>query len=120
MHELSVALDLVDVASREARKLGDVRVVAVRLRVGPLAGVAPDALRFSFDVASAGTAVEGARLEIEQDDLMGWCATCAQTRLLRSVQQQRCSMCEQPVAEVLGGDDLQLTALEVADAAPDR
>jgi Zn finger protein HypA/HybF involved in hydrogenase expression len=51
---------------------------------------------------------------------MGWCATCAQTRLLRSVQQQRCSMCEQPVAEVLGGDDLQLTALEVADAAPDR
>jgi hydrogenase nickel incorporation protein HypA/HybF len=65
MHELSIATALVEVACEEAlhRRLG--RVQALHVRLGPLAGVVKDALMFSFDVAAAGTAIEGARLEIE-------------------------------------------------------
>ncbi|MDQ4080994.1 MAG: hydrogenase maturation nickel metallochaperone HypA, partial [Gemmatimonadota bacterium] len=65
MHELSIALELIELASAETHRLGDPRVVSVRVRVGPLSGIVHDALRFSFDIAAAGTAVEGARLEIE-------------------------------------------------------
>ncbi len=44
--------------------VGAARVTAVRLEVGKLACVAPEALRFCFDVCAQGTCLEGARLEI--------------------------------------------------------
>jgi hydrogenase nickel incorporation protein HypA/HybF len=85
MHELSIALELVDLASAEAERLGEITVVALHVRIGPLSGVLSDALRFSFDVAAAGTVIEGARLEIDRTEGTG--------------------------------DELTLTALEVADRA---
>jgi hydrogenase nickel incorporation protein HypA/HybF len=50
MHELSIALGLIDLAVEEASRQGDVKVATLYLRIGRLAGVAVDALRFSFDV----------------------------------------------------------------------
>jgi hydrogenase nickel incorporation protein HypA/HybF len=66
MHELSIALSLVELAADELARLGDVRLHAVHVRVGTLSGVVADALRFSFDVAADGTTVAGATLEIEE------------------------------------------------------
>jgi hydrogenase nickel incorporation protein HypA/HybF len=66
MHELSIALGLVELASEEAARQGRVRVETLYVRVGALSGVVPSALRFSFDVAAGGTAIEGAVLEIEE------------------------------------------------------
>jgi hydrogenase nickel incorporation protein HypA/HybF len=65
MHELSIAVSLVDAICDELPRLGDVSVRAVRIRVGALSGVVPDALMFAFDVAADGSRVAGARLEIE-------------------------------------------------------
>ena len=121
MHELSVAVELVELALAEARRLGDVRVVAVHLRLGPLAGVVEPALLFSFDVAAAGTALEGARLEIEHEPVVAWCVTCTQARPLASILQRRCPVCDQPTPDVVAGDSLELTRLEIIDdASPDR
>jgi hydrogenase nickel incorporation protein HypA/HybF len=65
MHELSIALGLIDTICEELPKLGAVSVRSVHLRVGALSGVAPDALTFAFDVAADGSPIAGARLEIE-------------------------------------------------------
>jgi hydrogenase nickel incorporation protein HypA/HybF len=66
MHELSIAVSLVDTICDELPRLGDgVRVCAVRLRIGSLSGVAPAALTFAFDVATADSPIAGARLDIE-------------------------------------------------------
>ena len=118
MHELSVALELVDLAVAEARRLGDVRVVALRLRLGPLAGVVEDALLFAFEVAASGTEIEGARLDIEKEALTAWCASCADVRVLDSMQYRRCPICDQPTPDVMTGHTFELTALEVVDNAP--
>jgi hydrogenase nickel incorporation protein HypA/HybF len=61
MHELSLMEDLVETISE---RLGEARVVHVRLEVGKLAGVMPDSLRFCFDVCVRGSTLEGAELEI--------------------------------------------------------
>lgn len=120
MHELSIAVDLVELAAAEAQRLGDVRVRAVHLRIGPLSGVVNDALAFSFELAAAGTAVEGARLEIETEAVQVWCNTCAATRVLANLQHRRCPTCNELTPNLLSGDALQLIALEVVDAAADR
>jgi hydrogenase nickel incorporation protein HypA/HybF len=67
MHELSIALSLVDAVCDELPRLGDrVTVRSVRVRVGPLSGVVPHALAFAFEVAVDESPIAGARLEIEE------------------------------------------------------
>jgi hydrogenase nickel incorporation protein HypA/HybF len=63
VHELALMSDLVDTV---IERFGDKRVHVVRLVVGARSGVAADALRFSFDVATQGTAIEGAVLELRE------------------------------------------------------
>src|SRR6266576_2762149 len=67
VHELSVALDLIDAVCDELPRLGTgARVQRIHIRVGPSCGVVTDALRFAFDVAKAGSAIESAELEIDE------------------------------------------------------
>ena len=66
MHELSIAVSLVELACEEVERRQLPRVQALHVRVGPLSGIVTDALRFSFDVAAAGTPIEGALLKVEE------------------------------------------------------
>jgi hydrogenase nickel incorporation protein HypA/HybF len=66
VHELSIAMSLVELACEEKEKRQLPRVQAVHLRLGLLSGVVREALVFSFDVASAGTSIEGAALRVEE------------------------------------------------------
>ena len=117
MHELSIALSLVEAACEKAAELGDVRVEALHLRLGPLSGVVRDALLFSFDLATAGTAIEGARLEIEDVPVIVFCPGCGEERPLPSIQSFRCPVCGTLAPEVIQGRDLELAALEVTENA---
>jgi hydrogenase nickel incorporation protein HypA/HybF len=115
MHELSIALCLVDLACEELRRLGDVRLEALHVRVGQLSGVVKDALMFSFDAAATGTPLEGARLQIEDVPVTVWCRACAAERALRTVTQRRCPVCQELTPEIVRGEDLELVGLEVVD-----
>lgn len=67
MHELSIALSLVDAVCDELPRFGSgTRVRAVHVTVGALSGVVAEALSFSFEVAAEGSAIDGACLEIRQ------------------------------------------------------
>ena len=116
MHELSIALSLIDAASEEMSRLGVARVNTVHLRLGLLSGVVKDALLFSFDVAAAGTPIEGARLEIEDVPVTVWCDACDATGELASIARRRCPACDTPTPDILTGEELELTAMEVVDA----
>ncbi len=121
MHELAIALNIVEVAAERASPFPGSRVEAVHLRLGPLAGVAKDALLFSFDAASRGTVLEGARLVIEEVPVAVFCVRCRTERVVGDQVRLRCPVCGTPAAEVTRGRELELTALEVSDdAAPDR
>jgi hydrogenase nickel incorporation protein HypA/HybF len=115
MHELSIAMSLVDIATEEIEKLGDVHIDAMHVRLGPLSGVVEDALRFSFDLVAQGTSVQGARLEIEHVVLSVHCTECDTTRYPASVQHLRCPVCDAPTPDIVRGKDLELFALEVRD-----
>ena len=66
MHELSIALSVLDIVRTAAAESGLASVTIVRLRVGRASGVQPDSLRFAFDCSKAGTPAEGALLEIDE------------------------------------------------------
>jgi hydrogenase nickel incorporation protein HypA/HybF len=66
MHELSIAMSIVEVASEEAERQGGARVGAVHLKLGKLSGVVREALLFSWDLACDETPIAGAKLAIEE------------------------------------------------------
>ena len=114
MHELSIAQALIEAAGEAA---GAARVTRVRVRVGALSGVAPEALRFSFDVAAAGTACEGAELEIDCIELAVRCPVCRQEKVPAEPYLLICPDCGSS-APRLRGRELELVELELVDHDP--
>ena len=116
MHELSIAYNLVEIADEAARKAGAVRVKVVYLRLGALAGVVEDALRFGFPVAAVGTLVEGAELRIEPVAVQVQCDHCAAPRTLTPPYAFRCPVCGQPAVKLVQGRELQIESIEIEEA----
>lgn len=113
MHELSIAMNIIDMVTEESHRLGGPRVEAVHLRIGQLSGVVHEALRSSFELATEGTPLAGVRVVIEDVPIQVQCAVCGAPRLIRSVRDFRCVECDTPSAEVVAGRELLITALEV-------
>jgi hydrogenase nickel incorporation protein HypA/HybF len=76
MHEVAIMEAALAMVQRHADENHARRVNRVLLRIGALAGVEIDALRFAFDVVSHGTAAEGAVFEIEQVPVAVYCQGC--------------------------------------------
>jgi hydrogenase nickel incorporation protein HypA/HybF len=76
MHELGLMQNIVDTVQEYAQKNNLSKVVKVRLEVGKLSGVVPEALEFCFEVCVKQTVLEGAVLEIERVAAMGKCKAC--------------------------------------------
>jgi hydrogenase nickel incorporation protein HypA/HybF len=115
MHELSIALGIIEVASEELSNHGDARISAVHLKLGALSGVDKDALLFSFDVAAEGTPLQGARLEIDAVPVVIFCAKCGAEREIECIQQLVCSVCGELSSNVSRGRELQVVALELEE-----
>ncbi|HYM76729.1 MAG TPA: hydrogenase maturation nickel metallochaperone HypA [Candidatus Dormibacteraeota bacterium] len=114
MHELSIAMSIVDAATDEAKQRG-VQVSAVHLRLGALSGVVKDALLFSYEVACQDTPLEGSRLIVEDVPVVVFCARCKDARTLESVQSFSCPVCGVPTMDVRQGKELEVFALEVEE-----
>jgi hydrogenase nickel incorporation protein HypA/HybF len=114
MHELSIAMSIVDMAREEA-ELREVVIDAVYLELGLLSGVMADALLFCYEIACSGTVLEGSRLVITQIPVEVYCLSCKAPKTLTSIQWFCCPECGSPTPEVIHGKELQITALEVQD-----
>ena len=114
MHELSIALSIIEGVGEEARKHGDAKVCSVHLKLGPLSGVVKEALLFSWQVACEGTPLAGADLLIEDVPVTVFCTVCQSERSLASIQYFFCPVCESATPEVIRGKELQVVALEIA------
>jgi hydrogenase nickel incorporation protein HypA/HybF len=118
MHELSIAENLIEIASNAAQAAGVQHVQAVHLRLGALSGVVADALQFSYEVAAAGTLLEGSQLVIQAVPAAIYCAVCAQVVELPTIQAFCCPVCGTFSTDVRQGRELEIISLEVEDEQP--
>lgn len=113
MHELSIALSIIDGVTEEAAKR-NAQVEAVYLRVGRLSGVDKEALRFSYQVASQETSLADSRLEIEDVDVVIHCPVCHADRPAKAFPLLLCADCGTAADRVVQGDELEIHRLELA------
>jgi len=112
MHELSIAQALVEQVEEIVKREGAAGVESVKVSVGGLSGVEPDALDLAFPVATEGTLADGATLVIEKIPAVLTCRSCKQVSH-PELAFMICEQCGSTDVELKGGRELLLTAVEL-------
>lgn len=108
MHELGLCASVVDAVERRAAGRP---VARVRVRVGALLHVHPEAFGQSFEVAAAGGAAEGAQAELVVVPARAACGACGAGFDVYS-PPAACPACGEIAFEVDGGEELTLESIE--------
>ncbi len=114
MHELSIAISMIDQITEESENRGGLQIEAVHMKLGIFSGVDKDALLFAFELACEGSPLEGSRLVIESIPLVIYCAACQKDRTPPSVYQLSCPDCGSPGQKIVTGREIEVASLEVA------
>lgn len=113
MHELSIAVGIVEAVSEQASSRGFARVDAVTILIGELSGVDKGALSFAWELAAAGSVAEGSRLTFRDVGLRVKCPSCGAERTPPSAWQLACPTCPAVPPDIIAGRELHIVALEV-------
>lgn len=119
MHEMSIANSVLDALEKEARRFPGGRITKVGLRIGELAGVDPGALSFCLEAVVRETAWQPVEFEIEYSPRRHRCRRCAEEFAVNNFDIV-CPSCGDPNTVFAGGDELDLTFLEVEENEPCR
>jgi hydrogenase nickel incorporation protein HypA/HybF len=111
MHELSIALSLIELASEHARRAGAGRITRLNCRVGALLQIEDDLLRDAFEAARPGTPCEAAELSIEKAPLRAQCPRCRRSFVVKD-WDWNCPICRAEGEPLDGGDELELVSIE--------
>jgi hydrogenase nickel incorporation protein HypA/HybF len=112
MHEVSICESILDIVREQAAKEGATKVTSVRLKVGEMAGVVEDALRFAFEVVSKDSIAEGASLIVDNVPLTARCKSCNRTFHIIGYAFC-CAHCDSPEIEIISGRELQIEDIDM-------
>ena len=117
MHEVNIAEAVLKAVQTEAMRHPGSLPRKVGVRVGELAAVDPEALRFCFEAIIRGTDLESLLLEVEVCPLRHRCQNCGQEFVVRDYDF-RCPQCGREGGVCISGDELDLAYLEVEEYEP--
>lgn len=112
MHEVGIIQSTLTLAEQYARNAGAEGIIEIRLQVGQMTGVVPEALQYAFTILREGTLAEAAQLVVEYVSAVCWCATCRREFEAGGLFGV-CPDCGTPSGEVRRGRELDLISMEV-------
>ncbi len=113
MHEIAIMKSTLEIAGERAQLENAFAIDVIRLRVGVLSGVVPEALEFAFETLKNGTLAEHGKLEIERVPAIFTCSVCGR-ETERDFIEYDCPKCGGMLALRGGGSDLELAQMEVS------
>jgi hydrogenase nickel incorporation protein HypA/HybF len=111
MHELAIAQGIVNILNEQMKIHNLVTIQSVELRVGVLRGVEIASLNFGFSALTAGSPLEGARLNVSEVPIQGRCVQCGRHITLKSWLDD-CPLCSGSRVEIVSGKELEIVAIE--------
>ena len=112
MHELSIALGIIDIATEEAQRRGAV-LAAVHVKLARSPGWSARRLESAYELAREGTPAADSRLVIEQCPVVVRCAACGAEGEVASIQLLQCPRCGASAGEVISGRQMEVVAIEL-------
>jgi len=113
MHEVSICEHLLSLLAQEAGRHGVKRIIRLRVEIGRLSCLDPEALHFAFDALTPGTIAEAAELQIDRPPVRANCRDCAAMVELNS-RFDSCPLCGGTRLELHSGDEMRLLEMEAA------
>jgi hydrogenase nickel incorporation protein HypA/HybF len=117
MHEMGIANSILEAVRTESQRYPVSRPVKVGVRLGELAAIDPESLRFCFDALILETDLEGLLLEIDWKERRHRCQSCAHEFAVRDYDFE-CPECHAVNSECIAGDELELAYVEVEENEP--
>jgi hydrogenase nickel incorporation protein HypA/HybF len=112
MHEFSIAMDIVDIATASARETEAIVVKEIEVEVGQLSGVVMEALEFSLEAAVKGTMLEAARRNLVRIPGRARCTRCSREYDTDSLFEP-CPECGALAPDIIRGRELRVKSLTV-------
>jgi hydrogenase nickel incorporation protein HypA/HybF len=116
MHEIGIANSVLELVRTEARRFPGRHICKVGVRIGELAGVDPDAMRFCFEALVNGSDLAPLALDLEYRPRRQECLACRNI-FVAPIEQPACSECGSMDSRLVTGDELELAYLEIEDGA---
>ena len=112
MHEVGIMQSILSTALQAAEEEGAESIEVIRLRVGQLMGVVPEALDFAFECLKPGTPAENGRLEVDYIIPEFECAGCG-VRFQAPQPRYDCPACSGTDCRMVKGRELEVVNLDV-------
>ncbi|MBW1802184.1 MAG: hydrogenase maturation nickel metallochaperone HypA [Deltaproteobacteria bacterium] len=109
---MSIAQGLIDIIREEMVKNNAKKLRSVRLHIGELSAVVPEALSFCFEVITNETELEGTQLIMDMIPLRGFCPSCQEAFDIKDYVFI-CPSCGSSKIETIAGQDLSIVEMEV-------
>ena len=113
MHEFSIMQSTLETAAQKMSAAGATEIHRLKVRIGRLSGVVPEALRFAFEALKDKTPAAGASLEIEEVPAVCWCAGCA-AEFETAKYEYACPRCHELSGDLRRGKEMELSSLEIS------
>jgi hydrogenase nickel incorporation protein HypA/HybF len=112
VHEMGITAEILAAVNDAAEKAGATRVNRVRLTIGGLTAIMPDALQFAWEALTPGTSSEGAVLEVREVEARSRCLECS-NEWVHDQYDRLCPSCGSFACEVLTGNELRIDDVDV-------
>lgn len=115
MHEMGIAMQVAEIAEASIPEhMKGSKVESVNLRVGKLAAVVPESLRFCFEIITKDTGLAGSVLNIQKIPVTAVCRNCD---TVWDIDEPffTCKKCGSGSIEILSGRELEISSIEIAD-----
>ena len=117
MHEMGIANSILEAVRSEVRRYPGSRPVRVGLKIGEMAAIDEESLRFCFEALASGTDLAGLELAIEVCQRRHRCDDCG-SEFTVGDYDFRCPACESLASDCISGDELELSYVELEDNEP--
>lgn len=115
MHEMGIALQIIDIAaSAIPKELEGTPIARVNLRIGKLSAVVPKSLTFCFEIAAKDTPLQGAILQIEEVPVEARCRECEHIFTITGPAFS-CPKCQSGSTDIISGRELDIASIELAE-----
>jgi hydrogenase nickel incorporation protein HypA/HybF len=114
MHEVGIANSILEATRSEMALHATARPIQVTVRIGELAAVDPEALKFCFDTLTRDTEFATLKLKIEACPRKHRCPACGAEFFVVNYDFH-CNRCGEEETDFVSGDQLELASLEMEE-----
>ena len=112
MHEMTIAMNIVDIVCQKAGDEKARKINSVELEIGELSGIMIDSLEFCFEAACKNTIANSAELHVNKIEAEAYCKSC-EIKFKMESDFTPCPNCNDFNFEIVKGKEFSIKSFNI-------